>query len=177
MTAPSGTESRRCFTALFLVFILGACQAPEGVSENAVVGADATQGSAAPAASAAVDTEEEAVMAAGQRGLEGDEGEGGPPAIALQPGPPINDNPDQLMGLDPIGIEQRLGAPELRRREPPAEVWQYRTASCVLDLFLYAKSGIKEVVYVEARDFTATEIETRQCLRGLLLERQSAAEG
>jgi len=165
MTPPPRVERRRCLTAFALVLTLGACQAPEEVS-----------GSAGPAASGA-NTEEEAVKAAGQSGLEGDEGEAGPPAIALQPGPPIDDNPAQFMGLDPIRLEQRLGAPELRRREPPAEVWQYRTASCILDLFLYAKSGIKEVVYVEARDFTAAEIETRQCLRGLLLERQSAAEG
>jgi hypothetical protein len=175
MTPPFRVERRRCFTALVLVLTLGACQAPEGVSGSAVAGSDATQGSASPAASGA-NSEEEAVMAAGQRRLEEGEGEGGPPAIALQPGPPIDDNPGQLMGLDPIGLEQRLGAPEMRRREPPAEVWQYRTASCILDLFLYAKSGIKEVVYMEARDFTAAEIETRQCLRGLLLERQSAAE-
>jgi hypothetical protein len=169
MTPLSRVERRRCFTALVLVLTLGACQAPEEVSGSAVAGSDATQGSAGPAASGA-NTEEEA-------GLEGGEGVGGPPAIALQPGPPIDDNPGQLMGLDPIGLEQRLGAPEMRRREPPAEVWQYRTASCILDLFLYAKSGIKEVVYMEARDFTAAEIETRQCLRGLLLERRSAAEG
>ncbi len=176
MTPPFRVERRLCFTALVLVLILGACQAPEGVSGSTVASPDAAQGGAGPAASGA-NTEEEAVMAVGQRGLEGDEGEAGPPAIALQPGPPIDDNPGQLMGLDPISLEQRLGAPELRRREPPAEVWQYRTASCILDLFLYAKSGIKEVVYVEARDFTAAEIETRQCLRGLLLERRSAAEG
>jgi hypothetical protein len=176
MTPLFWVERRLGVTALVLVLILGACQAPEGVSGSAVAGSDATQGSASPAASEA-NSEEEAVMATGQRRLEEGEGEGGPPAIALQPGPPIDDNPGQLMGLDPIRLEQRLGAPELRRREPPAEVWQYRTASCILDLFLYAKSGIKEVVYMEARDFTAAEIETRQCLRGLLLERRSAAEG
>jgi len=179
MTPPVRRESRHRLTAFVLILLLGACQAPESVSESAAEASNAPQGGASPEGQAVSgkDAEEEAGAAASQSGLEAGEGEDNPPAIALRPGPPIDDNPDQLMGLDPVKLEQRLGAPELRRREPPAEVWQYRSASCILDLFLYATSGIKEVVYLEARDFAAAEVETRRCLRGLLLERQRAAEG
>ena len=52
---------------------------------------------------------------------EGEAPQHDPPAIALMPAPPIDDDPAQLMGLDPRGLEQRLGTPSLQRREPPAE--------------------------------------------------------
>ena len=41
-------------------------------------------------------------------------------------------------------LVQRLGEPDFTRRDPPAEIWQYRSASCVLDVFLYpGDSGLK----------------------------------
>ena len=43
-----------------------------------------------------------------------------------------------LTGMEPAQVIALLGEPDLRRREPPAELWQYRNAECVLDVFLYA---------------------------------------
>jgi hypothetical protein len=43
-----------------------------------------------------------------------------------------------LTGMDPAQLIALLGEPDFRRPEPPAELWQYRTADCVLDVFLYA---------------------------------------
>src|SRR5260221_5762501 len=43
----------------------------------------------------------------------------------------------ELIGLERGDVEARLGPPALRRRDAPAEIWQYRSPLCVLDLFLY----------------------------------------
>lgn len=43
----------------------------------------------------------------------------------------------ELTGLHPIDIVAMLGQPDLRRAEPPAELWQYRSADCILNLFFY----------------------------------------
>ncbi len=49
-------------------------------------------------------------------------------------------------------LVQRLGAPDFTRRDPPAEIWQYRSASCVLDVFLYPEDGGLKVVHATTRD-------------------------
>jgi hypothetical protein len=43
--------------------------------------------------------------------------------------------PEQLKGMKQADIVALLGEPDFRRNEPPAELWQYRAADCVLDLF------------------------------------------
>ena len=60
-------------------------------------------------------------------------------------------DPAILMGRSPQEVAARLGEPELKRREPPAEIWQYRTRDCVLDVYLFAESGALRVVHTEAR--------------------------
>ena len=85
--------------------------------------------------------------------------------------PVVNDDPARLMGLDPSGLAKVLGNPKLIRREQPAEIWQYRGASCVFDVFFYEDAGLKRVTYLEARDSTAQHIEKRGCLNGLLRAR------
>ena len=49
-----------------------------------------------------------------------------PKTAALPPAPKIDDDPARLMGLDRAGLAKLLGDPDLTRREPPAEIWQYR---------------------------------------------------
>jgi hypothetical protein len=46
-----------------------------------------------------------------------------------------------LVGRDAREVVELLGEPGLKRRDPPAEMWQYRAGPCVLDLFLYADKG------------------------------------
>ncbi len=94
-----------------------------------------------------------------------------PATAALPPEPIINDDPQQLMGLDPIALSAVLGEPELVRREAPAEIWQYRNESCVFDVFLYDTADGRKVTYIEARDDDAQQIETRACLNGFLRAR------
>lgn len=86
--------------------------------------------------------------------------------------PPINDDPNQLMGLDRGGVSALLGEPDLVRREDPAEIWQYVTAGCVFDVVLYDSGSRYRVTYLEARDDAADRLAPRPCLNRLLRERQ-----
>lgn len=47
-----------------------------------------------------------------------------------------NSNPDRLIGAMPGEIITVLGQPSQRLQEPPAEIWQYNSASCTLRLTL-----------------------------------------
>lgn len=57
-----------------------------------------------------------------------------------------------LTGMDPAQLIALLGEPDLRRREPPAELWQYRNADCVLDVFLYGEGNRYRVLHSETRN-------------------------
>jgi len=77
-------------------------------------------------------------------------------------------DPDQLIGLDTSQVEKLLGAANLRRREPPAQVWQYEDKQCVLHLFLYEKEGDYRVEYYEARDPGGVQEAGGVCLASLI---------
>lgn len=55
-----------------------------------------------------------------------------------------------LAGLKPADVISILGQPDLRRNEPPAELWQYRAADCVLNLFFYSEAGSYRLAHAEA---------------------------
>jgi hypothetical protein len=59
--------------------------------------------------------------------------------------------PAKLVGLKGSVVRRTFGEPEMRRREPPAEVWQYRTPGCVLDLYFYGDPEGEGVVHFESR--------------------------
>ena len=81
--------------------------------------------------------------------------------------PPVNDDPQQLMGLDRATLNEKLGEPALIRRDGDAEVWQYRADRCVLDLFLYGVD--KKVEHVDLRDRGDGGGESvRDCFAGML---------
>ncbi len=94
-----------------------------------------------------------------------------PQTAALPPEPVIDDNPARILGLGPDRLTELLGRPELTRREPPAEIWQYRGESCVFDVFLYEEGGLVRVTYLEARDARAQRVAERGCLNQLLRAR------
>jgi hypothetical protein len=56
----------------------------------------------------------------------------------------------ELKGLRPPEIVTLLGQPELKRDEPPAELWQYRTTDCVLNLFFYREAGSYRLLSAES---------------------------
>jgi hypothetical protein len=79
-----------------------------------------------------------------------------------------------ILGLDSGAVRKLLGEPGLIRREEPAEVWQYRTASCVLDVVLYDQASGPRVVYTEARTPTAEPTQADPCLSDVLTTKRSA---
>lgn len=82
--------------------------------------------------------------------------------------PEVDDDPDQFLGARPSGVIAALGEPAQIRRDGPAEVWQYRGADCVLDLFLYETDGSRRVDYVELRNPGLSIDERRACLADLI---------
>lgn len=85
------------------------------------------------------------------------------PAAAL-----ISSERNAFIGLDDRGLANALGAPQMVRKESPAEVWQYGGADCVVDFYLYDTAGQLRVAYVEARDMRAGSAPTERCVKSLL---------
>lgn len=91
-----------------------------------------------------------------------------PPA----PEAPVSDAIDNqpLEGLGSDAVRKQFGAPALIRHEPPAEIWQYRSTTCVLDLFLYPAATGRSVRHAEIRarqdEKTAPEFQPL-CLKSL----------
>ncbi|MBM3510199.1 MAG: hypothetical protein FJX61_08700 [Alphaproteobacteria bacterium] len=79
-------------------------------------------------------------------------------------------DPRRLVGLDAGELTRVLGEPRLRRKDPPAEVWQYASADCVLHLFLYAgrdRVGLR-VRHVEVRGRDRAARSERECFASVL---------
>jgi len=78
--------------------------------------------------------------------------------------------PEDMIGLDGGVVARLLGRPGFIRVEGPAQVWQYASRSCVLDIVFYdAKAA-----YLEARDTNGAAVAARACLRA---HARSATEG
>jgi hypothetical protein len=56
-----------------------------------------------------------------------------------------------LAGLAPSQVAALYGQPDFRRNDPPAEVWQYRSADCVVDLYFYGGDGGEQLVFAQSR--------------------------
>jgi hypothetical protein len=101
------------------------------------------------------------------------------PAVAhgatIAPTARLSGDPEELIGLDNSAIRRVLGTPAQVRHEFTAQVWQYVTGDCVVDLYLYNKDGGGlKVTYVEARSRSAEPTPTDRCLKSLL-ERPTAS--
>jgi hypothetical protein len=59
-----------------------------------------------------------------------------------------------------------IGEPDFRLVESPAEMWQYRSADCVVDLFLYHSGDEFRVTDEDARNRDPTRDGTRRCHDG-----------
>lgn len=157
----------RALGAALLAALAAACEAP--APDRATPSAEAAPPAIeepAPAAGAPAEEAEAAPAPAPE-----------PDIAALPPEPEIDDDPARLIGLTRERVDALLGAPALIRREPPAEIRQYRGDDCVFDIFLYEEQGEHRVTYVEARDAEAGRVEARPCLNGLLRARLGLAPG
>ena len=74
----------------------------------------------------------------------------------------------QLTGLNEAELWRLLGKPDFRRHEAPAEIWQYRSADCVLDLFLYRSAGKYRVAYAETHNRGVISVSQTSCYAGLV---------
>jgi hypothetical protein len=85
----------------------------------------------------------------------------------------LGHQPSELVGLSADQVANLLGKPSFVRHDRPAEVWQYRTHDCVLDVFLYPpvkSGGDKEhtVLYYELRGKNAQKISGESCYGALI---------
>jgi len=75
--------------------------------------------------------------------------------------PPVDDDPQQFVGLEALDVAQRLGAPALVRRDGRAEVWLYAGQGCAVDIFLYASDQEGQEGEREAGGLTARYVDLR----------------
>ena len=89
--------------------------------------------------------------------------------------PPAPADTASLIGRGAREVAELLGEPGFKRRDPPAELWQYRSTHCVLDLFLYAdKGGAPTVAHAEVRPVPPVggqtekrEMPSAECMRAV----------
>ncbi len=98
------------------------------------------------------------------------------PAVAELPPPPPPPPPlpdvKDLVGLTADDLLKYFGDPNVRRHEPPAEVWHYVGPECVLHLFLYdnAKAGEPVVSHVEISERGPLLVEAAERRDGVCIE-------
>jgi len=61
-----------------------------------------------------------------------------------------------LIGLATVEVQGLLGHPRFVRRDGPAQLWQYGTKACTLNLFFYPEASVLKVRHFELRDRNAT---------------------
>lgn len=85
---------------------------------------------------------------------------------------PLIERPPQqaadFKGVSAKATREAMGAPSLIRHEPPAEVWQYRSEDCVLDIYFYDSTRNPRADYAELRDRHSDEsLNSTACLATL----------
>lgn len=90
---------------------------------------------------------------------------------SLKPGPLT---PDGLLGAAPSAISARLGAPDFRRAEPHAEIWQYAGGDCSLFVYFYeTDGGALGSRYVDARKVEGGAASKDACLASVMAKRNT----
>jgi len=87
--------------------------------------------------------------------------------------------PERLMGLAGGELLDLLGRPRFKRRDDPAEIWQYRTDACALDLFLYraADGNTFTVRHMETRNMNGAGLGARECVARLFRAHEERRAG
>lgn len=81
--------------------------------------------------------------------------------------------PTKLVGVDGFDVEEALGKPDFIRKDDGVEIWQYRTAHCILDLFLYQKRGHLSVDHSELRGALPDHDADRTCFKSIVTRLKS----
>lgn len=86
----------------------------------------------------------------------------------VQPGarPGKGAAPRDVLEKSHAAVRRVLGAPDLERKEPPAEVWQYSADTCVLDITFYPgqNGGPALASYLESRTLDGAPMDAARCL-------------
>ena len=107
------------------------------------------------------------------------------PVIMLQPerfmlsgiNDPYVPSHQQLHGLFADDLYRMFGVPDFKYSDPPAEIWQYRKDSCLLDVFLYIEKhrpDIWRVRYAEVRGRSVTKVSQKKCFLEALVSSRLA---
>lgn len=80
-------------------------------------------------------------------------------------------DPRRLIGMGQEDVAGLLGPPAFERKDDPALVWQYRSAACILDVFLYLDGAAYSVAHFEVRGPSVVEVDRKACFLGLLRDR------
>ncbi len=89
----------------------------------------------------------------------------------------VASEPETLLKLAGEDVRLILAAPDLQRVDAPSVIWQYRTASCVLDVYFTtdadASADRADVAYYEVRSRASGEgaPDAGSCIQGLYQER------
>lgn len=87
------------------------------------------------------------------------------PAITVAP---QDLDPQLFLGQSPNQLENRLGAPSIRRKEGNVEIWQYQLSDCVIDFFFYHKVGTLAATYTDMRSpFLGDQLDQAACRHAL----------
>ncbi len=94
----------------------------------------------------------------------------------IVPGPDRVPAPRTLLGLEHHQVMALLGEPSFKRRDDPAQIWQYRDSTCILDIFLYRPKGggAYRVTHVEVRGHGVIKVSDKDCFLRLLKPRDGA---
>ena len=91
------------------------------------------------------------------------------PEVAIVPPPVPVPNPKSFLNRNGTEIAGILGEPGFVRRDPPAELWQYRTPACTLDLFFYDEGGADyRLAYLDFRGVAGDQSSRDDCLREII---------
>ncbi len=77
---------------------------------------------------------------------------------------PATGAPTRLNNMSGAQIVAMLGEPGFKREENPAQIWRYRSDSCVLELMLYRLDRDLQVRHVEARDDKFRAVAQNACI-------------
>lgn len=117
-----------------------------------------------------------AILLAGLMGLQGCGGAPAHPpgAAGLDNGGTGPSHPfpkaSKLLGMTQENLVTAFGQPGLQRKDPPAELWQYRDQRCALNLYLYPPqtgSGRLKVDHFDITSATENSMSDKDCLYSL----------
>ncbi|MDH5489246.1 MAG: hypothetical protein OEX17_04880 [Rhodospirillaceae bacterium] len=75
----------------------------------------------------------------------------------------------ELLGKPAPWVSEHLGQPSFKRLEGSAELWQYKTSECILNIFIYQdfEGGQRRVLHFDARDQNAKPTGRDGCINSI----------